>query len=114
MIQLDMAEEIETTEIKMVDGVFVKSMLVHRAGREIGQHSHAYDHLSMLAVGEVNLYGDGEFLGHFVAPSGITIRAGVKHRFETLTDGVLIYCIHNVARSGGVDIEAEHTFEERV
>ena len=36
-------------EIKMADGIFVKQMVLSRAGTMVPQHAHDYDHLSMLA-----------------------------------------------------------------
>lgn len=98
----------DSVEIKIADGILVKSMLVHRAGTFIPQHAHQFDHLSMLAAGRVRVFGDGELIGEFSAPSGILIKAGVKHAFETLTHGVLIYCIHNIERTGEIEIAEEH------
>ena len=91
-------------EIKMADGVFIKQMLIETAGTYIPQHSHSYDHTSMLAVGSVRLWKDGLWVGDFTAPAGITIVAGVAHTFMALEDKTIVYCIHNVSRSGEVDI----------
>lgn len=78
----------------MLDGLFIKSMVLHRVGAIVPQHSHRSAHLSMLAVGSVRVWRDDELLGDFKAPAGILIEASSKHRFLTLTDEVLIYCIH--------------------
>lgn len=102
------AQQPESVEIKIADGIFVKSMQVHSAGTFVPTHAHEHDHLSMLAVGRVRVWADGEAIGEFSAPAGIMIKAGVKHAFETLVDAVLIYCIHNIERAGEVEIAAEH------
>lgn len=95
-------------EIKMSDGIFIKQMVIPRAGTYIPQHSHLYDHTSMLAAGSIRVWKDGECLGEFSAPTGILIEAGAKHTFLALEDGTTIYCIHNISRTGEVDIQDEH------
>lgn len=100
----------DSVEIKMVEGLFVKSMLVHKAGTWIPQHGHETTHLSMLAVGRVRAWAAGKCLGEFTAPAGIEISARVLHTFETLTDGVLIYCIHRTEIGQGVQVVEQHQF----
>jgi quercetin dioxygenase-like cupin family protein len=95
-------------EIKMADGIFVKQMAVPKAGTIIPQHSHKYEHLSMLARGSVHVLRDGEDAGLFYAPTGITIPAGCKHTFRTLEDNTVIYCIHNIKDAESVEIAEEH------
>lgn len=95
-------------EIKMSDDVFIKQMAIPRAGTIVPQHSHAYDHTSMLAVGSIRVWEDDVLRGDFHAPTGLLIRAGTKHRFESLVDNTVVYCIHNVSRTGDVDIHDEH------
>lgn len=95
-------------EIRSTDDIFVKQMVIPKSGTIVPQHSHAYDHLSMLAVGSVRVWEDGEDKGVVKAPAGITIKSGVKHTFMSLEDNTIIYCIHNIARSGDVEILEEH------
>lgn len=90
------------------DGVFVKQMFLAEAGTVVPQHSHAYAHTSMLAVGSVRVWCDDELLGDFKAPRPIAINAGCKHTFLTLEPGTLLYCIHNVSRTGEVEVLAHH------
>lgn len=92
------------------DDVFIKQMHTPKRGTIIPQHSHKYDHTSMLAQGSVKVWADGKYLGKFVAPSGITIKAGIKHEFLTLEDDTIIYCIHNVSRTGDIEVLEEHQF----
>lgn len=104
-------------ELKMADGVFIKQMAIPRAGTLIPQHSHKYDHTSMLAVGAIRVWQDGALRGDFTAPTGLTIKAGTKHTFLSLVDDTVVYCIHNIARTGRsgrtgeVEIADEHQFE---
>jgi quercetin dioxygenase-like cupin family protein len=98
----------ENVEWYLADDIFVKQMLVAKAGSYVPQHSHEFDHVSMLAVGSVTLWKDGVLDRVYHAPTGIAIKAGVKHLFRAEQDGTLIFCIHNVGRAGYVEILEEH------
>lgn len=56
------------------------------------QHSHKFNHLSILASGSVELTVDGKTTVHN-APSCLTIEANKEHSVLALTD-VVWYCIH--------------------
>lgn len=98
----------ESIEFYSTDGVFVKTMHIKHANVLVPQHSHEYDHLSMLAKGSVRVWRDGVILGDFTAPVGIEIKARTKHKFLSLEPDTLVLCIHNVSRTGQVDIHAPH------
>jgi hypothetical protein len=83
-------------EVHSADGVWLKQTLVPRAGTVLPQHTHLWDHLTMIAVGSVLLWKDGVLDGRYDAPSGITIRAGVAHEVQTLTDNTVLWCIHGL------------------
>lgn len=102
----------EDVEIHIADDVFVKQMKIAKAGTYIPQHSHKYDHLSMLAVGSVRAWADGDLMGDFSAPAGITIKAGIKHTFLSLVDDTIIYCIHNAAHPTVAEVLEEHQLVE--
>lgn len=90
------------------DGVFVKQMVIPKAGTIVPQHSHTYDHLSVLAVGTVEVWRDGVRVGEYTAPAGIVIPAHTKHLFVSLTDGAQIMCVHNTARTGAIEVAQEN------
>jgi len=90
-----------------VDGIFIKQMYLKDAGTLIPQHSHVYDHTSMLAKGRVRLWADNELKGEFEAPCPLFIKAKVKHTFLSLEPDTLIYCIHNEAHR---QVFEEHQF----
>jgi mannose-6-phosphate isomerase-like protein (cupin superfamily) len=102
------AEPVLGSETRTADGVWIRSMAVPRADTVIPQHAHRWDHTTMVAKGAVRVWQDGEELGDFYAPCGIFIRAGAKHTFLSLTDDTLLYCIHNISRTGEVEVVAEH------
>ncbi len=105
---MELAEQPISTEIKMADGVFTKSMVVRKAGTLIPQHSHRYSHVSVLVRGSVRVVTDDDDLGVFEAPAGIVIAAGVKHLFETLVDDTIVLCVHDIGTAEAVEIVEEH------
>jgi hypothetical protein len=97
-----------SVEIKLTDDLFIKTASVAKQGTLIPTHAHAYDHVTLLAVGSMAVYADDEWLGDYHGPVGILIRAHVKHALVTLTDGVVFACIHALHGTEGVEIEEEH------
>lgn len=107
-IELEDSEQPDSVEFSLADGIAVKSGLFKLAGRIVPQHSHEYDHSTFIAVGSVLAWCDEDYLGHFIAPCSIFIKARCKHTFKTLEDNTLIYCIHNVMRTGDIDLHELH------
>jgi len=73
------------------DGLYAKQFFVPK-GYMVGQHSHLYSHLSILAKGSVILKTD-DYNIEYVAPACIEIKKGVNHFIEALEDTIW-YCIH--------------------
>lgn len=96
------------TNIKIADDIFVKSILVRKAGTLIPQHSHKFDHISLISAGAVTVYCDDGCIGTFEAPNHVLIKAGVKHLFSTRLDNTVISCIHRIDRTGEIEITEEH------
>lgn len=86
-------------DMKLVDGVFMKSMFFRQAEMVVPQHAHEYDHISYIATGAVRVFADDALMGEFRAPVSIVIKARVKHRFVTLEPMTTILCIHNADRA---------------
>lgn len=86
------------------DDIAIRQIVVPYKGMRVLQHSHAYDHITLLTNGAVRLFVEGEDAGVIAAPKPITIRAGTKHTFEALEDNTVLYCIHNVMRTGKIDV----------
>ena len=72
-------------------GLYARQMLLPR-GHFAVTHAHAYDHLSILASGEVTVETDGVVVS-YQAPAVITILAGQHHRIEAQHDAVW-FCVH--------------------
>jgi quercetin dioxygenase-like cupin family protein len=97
-----------SVEIKLTDDLFIKTAVVAKAGTVIPTHAHAYDHVTLLAVGRMAVWVDEDMLGDYTGPCGILIRAHKKHSLVTMTDGVVFACIHALHGTEGVEIEEEH------
>lgn len=102
--------ELPEVEFTIQDGIFIKQMYLKDAGMFVPQHSHKYEHASMLAHGSIRVWQDGELKGDFKAPIPINIPEGCKHTFMSLEPETVVYCIHNCDRFGGVEIEDHHEF----
>ena len=76
-----------------VANLFSRMMNFEKAGDiEIG-HTHAFDHLTLLAKGKLKVTVDG-VASEFTAPHMIYIHKDKVHELEALTDGTVAYCIH--------------------
>lgn len=93
------------------DDLWVKQIIIAKAGDAVPQHSHEHDHVTMLAIGMIDVWVDGAYLGEMEAPRPITIKAGTKHLFQAVTDGCILYCIHNLHGQGYPAIREEHFLE---
>lgn len=81
-------------------GVYTKEAHIE-AGWYLEGHKHTYDHLSLLAYGQVIVTVDGmEQL--YTGPTGIKIVAGKEHKIQALTKS-LWYCVHAVAADLRID-----------
>lgn len=101
-------EQPHVIQLHDFDGVHVRQISVAKADSLLPQHSHTHPHMTTVAKGSVRVWKDGAMTGDFSAPSGIYIEAGVKHTFLTLEDDVILYCIHNVSRTGEIEVAEEH------
>ena len=103
-----LTDQPETTDLRMADGVFCKTVRVRKAHSFIPQHSHPRPHVSVVVRGAVRLWRDGALDGDYRGPVGVLIEAHVKHLFETLEDDVIMLCVHDEE----IEIEDEHQIVE--
>lgn len=92
------------------DGIEVWHNRIHKAGTILPQHSHCFPHLTVIAQGSVRVILDNEVKGEFAAPSCLIIPAGQAHTFVTLEDNTVLECIHNVTRTGKIEIAGDNPF----
>ena len=97
-----------TVDMTTCDEIFIKQIEIDHAGTLVPQHSHVYDHTTVLVRGSIQVWCDGEFLGDFTGPKMIEIKRGTKHKFLTLTDNVTLLCIHNAMHPDVAAVLEEH------
>lgn len=102
----------DSWEFYTTDDIFIKQMPLVNAGMVVPQHSHTYDHYTMLATGSMRVFKDGKLVGNFKAPSAIFIEAGCKHLLISLEPNTLAYCLHNLHGKETVPIESHHELGE--
>lgn len=90
-----------STDISIVDNVFVKLLHAQFAGDKIEGHAHTFDHITLLSKGRVIMRVKGEEKEH-VAPKLIVTPKGIVHEFEALENDCLLCCIHAI-RNGDTD-----------
>jgi len=100
------------TDLALTDDIFVKSHLIPKAKTYLPQHVHTFSHVSVIAAGSVRLWEDDTDRGLFKAPATVTIRANLPHTFLTLEDNTVILCIHNVSRTGDIEVARENNLVE--
>ena len=101
----------ETLDLGIYAGVFIKTWTVRDRGTLLPQHSHEFPHISYIVSGAVRVWRDDVELGEFIGPCPVKVPALAKHRFLTLSDNVVILCIHNADHAdpdGELPIHAEH------
>jgi quercetin dioxygenase-like cupin family protein len=81
-------------------GVYAKQMFLPET-HIAKTHKHNYDHLSILAQGEVELDCNG-VKTLFTAPSCIEIKAGIEHSIYAFKDSTF-FCIHATDETENVD-----------
>jgi quercetin dioxygenase-like cupin family protein len=104
-----MVEIIEYKEVprKEVNGMTIITMDLPKAGIMIAQHSHSFDHYTMVAYGSIRVWKNGKLIGDFKAPEGVLIEAYSKHKIMSLEDNTVGYCLHN----GNAEIEDENEID---
>lgn len=84
-----------TTDVKIVDNVFVKLHQFNNAGDTHEGHTHAFDHITLLSYGSVKMVHDnGE--AEYKAPHLIVTPKGIKHQFTALEPNTVFCCIHAI------------------
>jgi hypothetical protein len=105
----ELAPETPTeVSIAMPDGMFVKHYRIKKVGTYLPQHSHTYDHATLVCHGSIRAWVDGRYLGQFDAPSVIHIKANAKHLFEVMAADTTLACIHRIDRTGEIEIAEDH------
>lgn len=92
-----------SSDVKVVDNVFVKMMHLYFTGDKVQGHAHTFDHITLLAKGTVIMRANGGGKEH-KAPKLIITPKGIVHEFEALTPDCLLCCVHAI-RDGDTDAD---------
>jgi quercetin dioxygenase-like cupin family protein len=88
--------------INCVANLFARQMMFSQAGDIEHGHTHAFDHLTLLAYGGLNVTVEGKTT-EFVAPCMIYIKADKQHQLVATMDGTVAYCIHALRTGDAVE-----------
>lgn len=91
-----------TTDLKIVDNVFVKMHLFNNVGDTHEGHAHTFDHITLLATGSVNMVHDNG-QAEYKAPHLIVTPKGIKHQFTALEPNTVFCCIHAIREKDELD-----------
>lgn len=88
-------DESNMPEIKYghVSNLWTRQMYFRKAGNTEYGHTHAFDHLTLLAAGAVRITVEGT-ASEFTAPHMIFISKDKRHEITALVDDTVAYCIH--------------------
>jgi len=87
-------------EFAEADDIWVRAYTIDNKHTVAVQHVHEHDHVTLVARGEVSYWEDGAEVSRHVAPALLTVQAGKKHAFVSLTDDVVLCCLHNLRGTG--------------
>lgn len=99
------------TDLKVVDNVFVKMMHLYDVGDTTEGHAHTFDHITLLAKGEVLMRAKGTEKTH-TAPALIVTPRGVEHEFVATVPGTILCCIHAIRNGDDVEDVAPQEITE--
>jgi quercetin dioxygenase-like cupin family protein len=92
--------KLDYIEFAEVDDIWVRAYTLEKARSVISQHVHVHDHITLVSNGSVRVWQDDAEPTEFHAPAIITIPAGSRHKFQALTDNVVLCCLHNLRGTG--------------
>ena len=78
-------------------GIYIRSIILEKAGDCESQHVHQFDHLTYCGSGSAQYWEDGRHVGDVKAGGAVRVRAGKEHSFTALEDNTRLACIHDAA-----------------
>lgn len=73
--------------------IWVRQNILEKAGQACEGHKHAFDHVSLLTSGAVEVEIEGYPARQFKAPTFVIIRKEHEHKFTALEDNTNWYCV---------------------
>ena len=81
------------TSITCVANVFTRQMIFKKIGDKETEHTHCFDHTTLLTNGSLKVIVKGKE-SIYKAPFMIYINKDVEHELIALEDNTIAYCIH--------------------
>lgn len=81
--------------IGVVANLYVRQMHFKEEGCVEQGHTHSFDHLTLLASGQLQVEANGKTT-IFTAPTMIYINADIEHRLTALMPNTVAYCVHGL------------------
>lgn len=98
-----MSIPVQRHELGYFGNIWVRQNTLLQKGDETLGHLHHFDHVSLLALGSVEVLVEGFEPKVFHAPTFIVIKKEHRHKFTALTDNALWYCVFALRdEEGGV------------
>lgn len=89
-------------KIGCVANLYSRMMYFKDVGDIEDGHAYQFDHLTLLAVGKLQVTVDGH-VSEFKAPHMIYIKKGKTHELVSLEPNTVAYCIHALRIGSNVD-----------
>jgi len=79
----------------IVSNVWARMISFEKAGEVMEGHKHTFDHLHLLAFGEIEVEVEGK-KAQYTAPTVLKILADKEHSITSISDKAVGYCIHPI------------------
>jgi quercetin dioxygenase-like cupin family protein len=96
---------IKSGDLGFFGNVWVRHIVLDKAGDCSEGHKHTYDHVSLLTKGKVKVEVEGHPEKEFTAPTFIIIRKNYEHKVTALEDDSNWYCVFALRDLDGEVIE---------
>ena len=80
----------------------MKRVELEHEGDTFDSHCHNFDHVHILAVGEVDLYIEGEGVERYKAPANILVPKKQEHSMVAVSDYTLGFCVKALRKKGEI------------
>jgi len=81
--------------ISIVSNVWIRQLEFEHAGDIKEEHTHPFDHQTLIAKGKFDVTVDGQTTT-FSAPQIVYVKKGLVHTFKCVSSDGLAYCIHPI------------------
>lgn len=92
-------------ELGYFGNIWVRQNILSKKGESFPGHKHRFDHVTLLAEGEIEIEVEGKPPKQFKAPTFVIIRKEKEHKVTALTDDVMYYCVFALRNIDGEPIE---------